>query len=226
MKFAWQQIPDSIISEILTHLEIEGIVLDDEHGTFNETTLFRCIQTICLAKKEAYVRLSKIDNKKIKMCLDAGATGLIFSTIENDIQAATIQKLTSYPSFGGVRGLGLVRQNAWGKKNLLTKPPVLIAQIENVTAMNNLKSIVKKEVFDYYMIGPYDLSASLGVTSNFNSTVFSKAIEKFDNIVPVKKRGIHIPRDVNSQIEKYNDYGFIAVGMDTITILERYEGVE
>jgi hypothetical protein len=34
---------------------------------------------------------------------------------------------------------------------------------------------------------------------------------------------VHIPTDVKNQIKKYNNYGIIAVGMDTTGLLEFYK---
>ena len=87
-----------------------------------------------------------------------------------------IKELCKYPKQGGLRGLGLVRQNKWGlAKDLISASPILIAQIETLKAVNNIKEITG---FDYYMIGPYDLSASLGCPAQFDNPLFTKSVNK------------------------------------------------
>lgn len=157
------------------------------------------------------------------MCLDAGASGLIFSTVEDASQAAEIKDLCTYPKYGGSRGLGLVRQNKWGYSTLVNKPPIIVAQIETKRALHNLEEIYAQGL-THYMIGPYDLSASLGVTAEFNNPTFLEAIERINSVITdPTKMAVHIPTDVDKHIDKYSEYGIIAVGMDTTILLEGYK---
>jgi 2-dehydro-3-deoxyglucarate aldolase len=222
MKLSWQQIPSTIISEMLCE-DFDGVVLDTEHGCFNNETLYNCIQIITAKQKICLVRLTEINKTLIRMCLDAGTSGLIFSTVEDATQAAEIKELCTYPKYGGKRGLGLVRQNKWGYSTLVNKPPIIVAQIETKKGIDNLKTI-HEQGLDYYMIGPYDLSASLGVTAEFDNPKFLEAISKVKETIPdLGQLAVHIPTDVGKHIDKYSEYGIIAVGMDTTILLEGYK---
>ena len=64
MILSWQQIPSPLISEIMCH-NFDGVVLDTEHGCFNNETLYSCIQVIKASKKRCFVRLTDI-NKTTK----------------------------------------------------------------------------------------------------------------------------------------------------------------
>lgn len=222
MKFCWQQIPSPVISELLCLTKMDGVVIDTEHASFNNETIYNCIQVITSLGKECFVRLMVPTKSSIRMCLDAGATGLIFSTVEDTKQCKKIMKSCKFPEYGGRRGLGLVRSNSWGLLPLVTKPPVIIAQIETIDGINNLEEI-KSYNFDHYMIGPYDLSASLGVPGEFNSSLYLDAIKKMENTIPREKMAVHIPTDVKKYLKKYSDYGIIALGMDTTGLLEFYK---
>ena len=222
MKLSWQQIPSPLISEIMCH-NFDGVVLDTEHGCFNEETLFSCIQIIKSSQKKCFVRLTEISNTKIRYCLDAGVDGLIFSTVETEEQCQDILNYSCYHP-KGKRGLGLVRQNFWGEKELIQKDPILIPQIETKTAVENLEKI-KSYDFDYYLIGPYDLSLSLGDPGNFKSSTFTLYLDKICDIIAEDKRAVHIPNKVNEQISKYKNYGLKCLGMDTIAILEYNKGI-
>ena len=50
--------------------------------------------------------------------------------------------------------------------------------IENVKALENLDNILKTKYLDAIFIGPYDLSASLGIPGDFNNKIFINAIKK------------------------------------------------
>ena len=222
MKLCWQQIPSTVISEILCNTGLDGVVLDTEHASFNDETLYACIQVVTLSGKSCFVRLIEPTKKNIRLCLDAGATGLIFSTIENIKQCQNIMNYSKFPKFGGLRGLGLVRQNLWGKKCLVSDPPLLIAQIETVEGVNNISDI-SKFGFDYYMIGPYDLSASLGSPGDFDCEKFKLIIKSIQERIPLNKMAVHIPTNVKKELKNYNDYSIIAMGMDTVSLFEFYK---
>ena len=51
MKLSWQQIPSTIISEMLCE-DFDGVVLDTEHGCFNNETLYKCKQNITAKDKD------------------------------------------------------------------------------------------------------------------------------------------------------------------------------
>jgi 2-keto-3-deoxy-L-rhamnonate aldolase RhmA len=227
MKLSWQQIADPTITELLCNNSLDGIVLDTEHGCFNSETLYRCIQVATLCGKKCFVRLISPNKKVIRSCLDAGCDGLIFAMIENLDQVESIEQYSKYPKYGGKRGLGLVRQNRWGlKDSLLTKPPILIAQIETSTGISNLNFIKDKNTFDYYMIGPYDLTASLGIPGKFDDEKYLSCLNKAISIVGEEKMAVHIPSNVKKELKKYRNYGIIALGMDTTFLIEKYQEVE
>jgi 2-keto-3-deoxy-L-rhamnonate aldolase RhmA len=223
MILSWQQIPSSIISEILCK-NLDGVVLDLEHGMFNLDELFSCIQVIKLSKRKCFVRLPDISKSNIKYCLDSGCDGIIFSTVENKKQCEEIIKNCHYPKIGK-RGFGLVRQNFWGENKTFNSKPIIIPQIETEKSVRNLKDIIKFN-FSYYLIGPYDLSASLNCLGSFEDPKFLQSIEKIESLVPRNRLGIHIPKDIKKEIFKYEDYGLKCLGMDTTAILDFYKNIK
>lgn len=218
MKLLWQQIPNTIISELYCNSNFSGIVLDTEHSAWNNESLFQHIQYITTANKLCFVRLTRIDNF-LRLCLDSGIDGLIFSTIETKKQVNRIKSLCNYKIN---RGLGLVRENKWGNKKFdLNKKPILIAQIETYTGIKNLNDLYNN-IFNFYMIGPYDLSRSLNEPGNFENKEYKKCIKKYEEIIPELNRGIHLVKKetIQKNWDKYKSYGFIALSMDTILLSE------
>jgi 2-dehydro-3-deoxyglucarate aldolase len=224
MKFAWQQIPSPVVSELLCNTGLDGVVIDTEHGFFNNETLFSCIQVIDSYGKLCYVRVTEPNKTLVRACLDAGVDGIIFSTVETAEQCKKINEICKFPRYGGKRGLGLVRQNKWGLGSLVAHPPRIIAQIETKKGIENIEEIYSHD-FDYYMIGPYDLSASLGDPGNFESEEYKKALSDVTQIIPTHEMAVHIPTDVKNQLKKYRGYGIIAVGMDTTGLLQFYKEI-
>lgn len=223
MNLTLQTIPSPLISELLTYSDLDGVVLDMEHGHFDNQTLYSCIQVITLQKKQCFVRFTTLDKQLVRMCLDAGVDGVIFSTIENTIEAKEIINYCKYPSQGGVRGCGLVRENKWGEYPLDYHKPIIIGQIETQKAIDNIKDLIDCE-FDLFLIGPYDISSSLKIPGQFGNSIFLDYINKVYNIVPIEKLGLFLPtkKDIDNykKIENKERPMLLIWGMDTNFILE------
>ena len=97
MRLLWQQISSTIISEIYAKSDFDGVVLDAEHGSFNNESLYSSIQIITGLGKKCFVRVTHLDKTLVRMCLDAACTGLIFSTVETQKQAFEIIQFCKYP---------------------------------------------------------------------------------------------------------------------------------
>ena len=76
------------------------------------------------------------------------------------------------------------------------------------------------------MIGPYDLSASLGDPGNFDNSLYIEAVSRIKDVISIEKMAVHIPTDVKKEIKKYHGYGIIAIGMDTTVLMEAYREMQ
>ena len=215
--FGWQQIPNSLISEMLAGV-YDGVVLDMEHGTWSMEAAMSCIQVVTLSKKKCIARLHKRDLSCVSKLLDAGIDGIILSTVESPEEAKEFVNCALHHRQGGLRGLGLVRQNSWGEEGLQAPFPMLVPQIETIKGIRNLSAIVRDE-FAYYLIGPYDLSASLGQDGEFEHPQFIDAIDTFNTAIPPEQRAIHLPTDVLTHVNNYASFGMICVGIDTVDLI-------
>ena len=223
MTLLWQQIPSPIVTEILCNSTLDGVVFDLEHGCFNNETLYTCIQVCLLKNKLCFIRVTCLDKTIIRMSHDAGVSGVIFSTVQNYSQAKELYSYCFYPHKGS-RGQGLVRENQWGNKDLNPRNPIVVAQIETQQGLDNI-SLISEIDFDYFMVGPYDLSASLGCLGDFNSPLYKAAIEQLKLKVG-DKLGYHIVKDIKSQIETYKDSKFLALSMDTLFLINGIQNVQ
>lgn len=129
-----------------------------------------------------------------------------------------------YPPFGK-RGVGLARAQGYGVeferyKEWLNKESIVVAQIEHIDAVNNLEKILKVEGIDATIIGPYDLSASIGYPGEFNKKEVKEAMDSY--VVGCKKLdkpiGFHVVNpDFEEAKKKINEgFNFIAFGLDTL----------
>jgi 2-dehydro-3-deoxyglucarate aldolase len=143
-----------------------------------------------------------------------------------------VREMCRWPPAGN-RGVAFSRANLFGKNFESYKEeaqsPFLVAMIENVRACNNLKEILAVEGLDAILIGPYDLSASLGVTGELDHPDFISTMEKirrsaFDANIPA---GVHVVSpsisQLNARIEE--GYLFMPYSIDTVVLRNEIEKV-
>lgn len=220
----WMQIPSPDVAEILSKSNFDWIAIDLEHGVFNYETLLSCVRSIELGQALPFVRIGEHSEKIIKTSLEAGAKGIIIPMITSAVQ---LEKLISYCYYPpkGKRGVGFSRASLFGanfqdyflKHN---EQLTIVAQIESLEAVNNLQEIVKVPGLNAILVGPYDLSASIGKPGDFASKDFTDLMTKIGDIVKnsTVRMGMHVVDPVQSKLTQAIDEGncFIAYGIDAL----------
>ena len=220
---SWLQIPDSSIAEIMGQAGYDWITIDLEHGSISVHQLPDIFRAIQLGDTLPLARIANPHPDECKQVLDAGAGGIIIPMVENAKQVVNIREACCWPPVGN-RGVGFSRANLFGKYfneyQEEAQSPLLIAQIEHINAVNNLKEILQVEGLDAIIVGPYDLSASMGMTAQFDNKIFKQTLDKIKELCVEYNFpcGYHvvepIPEKVNSCIEE--GYRFIAYCSDGI----------
>lgn len=225
MKLLWQQIPSTEVTKLYCNSSCDGIVLDTEHGVFNNETLFTLIQLINSSGKISFVRITEPTKTFVRMLLDSGVGGLIFSTL-NATQIPDIREWCLYPPYGK-RGQGLVSENNWGDSPLQKCDSFMVAQIETQDSIKKLEFIKSSGLFDYYLLGPYDLTADLGCVGDWKNENYILNIDEFNYKIPTHQRGVHLVSNIEEEYKtKFKDYGFVALGMDTTILNNNIKQIE
>ena len=219
---SWITIGHPAVPEVLSNAGFDWLVIDIEHTTIDLSMVQNLITTIQSKGMAALVRVSKNEEVVIKRILDAGADGIIVPMICSAEDARQAVNYAKYPP-EGKRGVGLARAQCYGVgfekyKEWAIENLVVIAQIEHIDGINNLYEIIKTEGIDGTIIGPYDLSGSLGIPGSFDEPMVKDALQKFKKIC-LKERvsmGFHV---VNTDFKKIQEkidegYRFIAYGTD------------
>ena len=222
----WQMIGNTSISEILCDAGFDWITIDMEHTGIDVDDALELIRVIDRSGKVPAVRLSVNDFTLIKRVLDSGAKIIIVPMVMNRQDAEKAVSAVYYPP-RGTRGVGLARAQGYGfgfeeyKKNFEDEA-VIVAQIEHIDAVNNLEEILLVDGIDATIIGPYDLSGSLGHPGDFDRNDFKEALNRYEEISKRvgKPMGYHIvepsKQDVDEHVQK--GYKFIALGFDSYFI--------
>ena len=219
----WQQIPHSSISEILGQSGYDWVAVDMEHGSVSVAQLPDLFRGIELGGTLPLARIAESIPKDCKQALDAGAGGIIAPMIKSAEQLTMVRNACCWPPVG-TRGVGFSRANLFGKNfdsyKKEAQSPLLIAQIEHINAVNNLDEILQVDGLDAIIVGPYDLSASMGIRGKFDTLEF---IEVMDSIINRCKKfnvpcGDHVVKPDQELLEKRisQGYKFIAFGTDGV----------
>ena len=219
---SWTMIGYPMSVEVMALAGFEWLVIDIEHTSIDLETTQNLIAMIQANNMKALVRVSKNEEVIIKRVLDMGADGIVVPMVNFKEEAIQAVEFAKYPPFGK-RGVGLYRATKYGMgfeeyKKWVDEELVIIAQIEHIDAVNNIDEILDVEGIDATIIGPYDLSGSMGYPGEFErddikdavETVLSKCKEK--NI----PSGFHVvdtnPEKLNEKIEQ--GCTFLAYGID------------
>lgn len=219
---SWLTIPHQAIIEILGSTGFEWLTIDMEHSPISIETAVNLIGHIQGNGMQALVRVSKNEEVIIKQVLDAGADGVIVPMIKNKEEAVQAVNFVKYPPTGK-RGVGLNRAQKYGTafdsyQTWVKDELVVIAQIEHIDAVNNLEEIFSVEGIDGIIVGPYDLSASMGYPGEYDREEVKEALNKVDAITKRlnKPLGFHvIDSNHRKTLEKINKgYSFLAFSID------------
>jgi len=219
---SWLTIPHQAIVEILGSAGFEWLTIDIEHSPISIETVMNLIGHIQGNGMQALVRVSKNEEVVIKRVLDAGADGIIIPMINSKEDAIKAVNYVKYPP-QGKRGVGLNRAQKYGTafktyKDWVQNEVVIIAQIEHIEAVNNLDEILAVRDIDGIIVGPYDLSASMGYPGEYERGDVKEALNKINEITKKSNKplGFHvIDSNHSTTIEKIKKgYSFLAFSLD------------
>lgn len=222
----WQMIGNTSISEILCDAGFEWLTIDMEHTGIDVNDALELIRVIDRSGKVPAVRVSVNDHTLIKRVLDSGAKIIIVPMVMNGEEAKRAVDAVYYPP-RGTRGVGLARAQGYGfgfeeYKKRFSDEAVVVAQIEHIDAVNDLEEILNVEGIDATIIGPYDLSGSLGHPGEFDRDDFKEALKKYEDISRKmgKPMGYHMVEPTKENVGELIDkgYRFIALGFDSFFI--------
>lgn len=222
----WMQISSTDIADIFSsNKKYDWVCIDLEHGNIDYGKLGDIFRIIQLNGKIPFARLKSSNENEAQRVLDLGAMGLILPKVESSEDVVKIIESSIHP-YHGKRGHAFFRGNIFGKffneYNKFFKKPVIIAMIETSKGLESINDILSVKNLDGIFVGPYDLTASLGVTGNLKSKKYLKALKNIIYYTENKKKivGIHVVDNskklLNQNIKK--GFKFIAYSMDTVLL--------
>jgi len=219
---SWITIGHPNVVEIMSTAGFEWLCIDMEHTSIDLNTAHILINTIQANNMKSLVRVAKNEEVIIKKVLDMGADGIIVPMIKNKDEAKKAVDYAKYPPIGK-RGVGLYRAQNYGigfdeYKKWVNEELVIIAQIEHIEAVENIDEILQIEGIDGTIIGPYDLSGSMGMPGEYNKKEVKEAIKKVELACKKynKPFGYHVIESDPTKLQEKIEQGctFLAYSLD------------
>ncbi|HEX5432405.1 MAG TPA: aldolase/citrate lyase family protein [Bryobacteraceae bacterium] len=203
--------------------------LDSEHGGFDLETLQDLCRAAIGAGLAPIVRVADVQYNLIARALDCGAMGILLPRIESPEVLARAVSWMFFPPVG-VRGYGLTGSHL--EYEPLTIPQILehlnvntmaTFQIETKAAVDRREELLSVPGIDAVMVGPADLSISLGIPGEFENPKLVEAIEK---VVESCRNhgvasGIHMRSVALARFWKERGMTFISTGNETQFLFEK-----
>ncbi|MDQ3256317.1 MAG: aldolase/citrate lyase family protein [Acidobacteriota bacterium] len=201
---ALQQYRSTEIPRLLAAVGFDYLFIDSEHGGFSLET----VQDLVVASNQSgitpFVRVGEMLYSHVTRVLDVGAQGIIFPRVECAVRLREAISWMKYPPHG-TRGFGFMAPQLDYKQysmpeimEQLNAQTMVIVQFETALSIERCDELLSVPGIDVAMVGPTDLSISLGVPGEFDHPKILEAIDVFvaacerHGVVP----GIHC-RDSN-----------------------------
>jgi len=225
---SWINTASPIVAEVMSASGFDFLVVDAEHSAIDMNDCLHLFQAIKAGNPRCMpmVRMPGNAYQDTKRYLDAGAIGVIAPLITTRDEAELLIQSVKYPPVGG-RGVGYGRSHGYGfafDEYMATAnaDTFVCIQLEHIKAIENIDEIFSVKGINAAFIGPYDLSASMGLTAQFEHPNYEKAVQTIlgkcqeYGVMP----GIHVVQPNLQEVQARIQQGFkmIAYSLDITMI--------
>jgi 2-keto-3-deoxy-L-rhamnonate aldolase RhmA len=169
------------IVELSIEAGLDYIIIDTEHGAFSPELTAEVCAIGRLLKFAVLIRPISHEINTIRKTIDMGACGLLLPTVQGAADLDEVRQGIYMPPRGQRRPGGL--GNRWVKsysyptwKSEVEDDLIVLPQIETRQGLDHVDEIAKHEITTAMAIGPYDLSADLGVCGETTGPKMEPAI--------------------------------------------------
>lgn len=186
---SWTSLAHPSITEIFTRTGVDFVGIDLEHSTISQEQSQRIIATAQAGGAVCLPRISSHNPEMARRLLDSGADGIIVPMVQNAEDVEKMIAWAKYPPLGR-RGFGVSRAQGYGMDfseytKTWNESSIMIAQIESIGAVERIDEILAYQELDGVMVGPYDISGSLGIPGQLEH---KSVIEAGKKIIAACKR--------------------------------------
>lgn len=222
----WVSYANPSIVETFASAGFDFLAIDMEHSTISLEQAQRIIAASQAGGVPCLPRPVSHSNDWIKPLLESGADGMLIQMVNTAAEVADLVDHVKYPP-AGKRSFGVNRAQAYGFEfeqyvTSWNDDSALILQIESAQGVENIESIISHEQVDGVMVGPYDLSGSLGVPGQTNHPLVVEASRRVIEACAKygKSCGTQLANPSRESIQRYLDegYTYLILGSDLFVL--------
>ena len=164
---AWTSLGHPSIAEVFTRAGVDFIGIDLEHSTISQEQAQRIIAASQAGGVACLPRLASYNREQLARLLDSGADGTIVPNVTTPEQVEQVIAWCKYPPAGS-RSYGVARAQGYGADferyaAEWNARSTILLQVESIAGVEAIDELVNAEAVDGVMIGPYDISGSMGI---------------------------------------------------------------
>lgn len=192
----WSQIASEECVDMLGAAGLDFTIVDCEHGAFGIETAERLVRACDANGLVPLVRVARPEPFLVGQALDAGAAGVVAPGVSSPEQAAALVAATRFAPEGSRGACPCVRAGghfirdwrAYAREQ--RSDTGLIALVETRAGLDSIESICAVDGLAGLLIGPFDLSVSLGHEGDYLDPAVQSAIDRM--IAAAKARQIPV----------------------------------
>ncbi|HTP32298.1 MAG TPA: aldolase/citrate lyase family protein [Candidatus Acidoferrales bacterium] len=205
------------------------VFIDQEHGSFNLETVHDMIIASKTCGITPIVRVGELQYTLCARLLDQGAQGVILPRVEEPKALEDALSWFRFPPMGK-RGFGInptmIEYESRTMPEIIAhqnRETLAVVQMETVRAVEAADELLSLPGLDVIMVGPADLSVSLGVPGQFDHPKMIETVERIiaacdrHGVVPgIQTRGIAMARTWAERGMR-----FVGVAAEHVFLLEK-----
>lgn len=187
------------IVRILKNCGIEWFFYDGEHGYPNIDRLYGIFGYARLLGLPGLLRIPQINKTEIFRAMDMGVDGIVCPNVETVEEAKELVRLAKYAP-RGERGVSLTRPHtgyhsidALSYMEQANNDTMLICQMESPKGIGNLDAILDIEGVDGILVGPNDLTQSMGILKQLDNPEYLAMIDRIIELCKKHNKIVGIP---------------------------------
>lgn len=181
--------PDMV--RILKNSGLEWFFFDTESRYPNVDRMYALFGYARMVGMTGLIRIPEINKTEVFRAMDLGADGIVCPCVESADQARELVRLAKYAPLGE-RGVSVAgphteykNQNFCSYMKAANENTILICQMESVAGIERVDDILAVEGIDGVLIGPNDLTQSMGIYGQLDHPDF---LAMTDRVIEACKR--------------------------------------
>jgi 2-keto-3-deoxy-L-rhamnonate aldolase RhmA len=226
---ALQQFRSTEVPRALAAAGFDYVFIDGEHTGFDLETIQELVAASVQAGITPIVRVAELLYSLVARALDVGAQGIILPRMEDPRLLAEALGWMRYPPVGS-RGFGVMaplidyEQRSFAEIiEYLNANTLAVVQFESRTAIERCEELLDVPGIDVAMVGPADLSISLGCPGQLDHPSLVEAVLRLKEACQPRGivTGIQCRNTAQARVWVERGLRFVGAGNELTLLLER-----